>query len=253
MKLRAIGAVLISLMACHVGAQQFQPHDDQPTITVNGKAVVNVKPDKIVISLGIETWNTDIAIAKSKNNEVLRQTVAAVRECGVPEKDIQTDHLSIEPRWDDSYRLNFIGYFVRNTLVATLSDAAKVEQLVTAALESGVNYVHGIEFQTSEFKEHREKARELALKAAREKAEKMAAVLGQSIGNPLRINENYSGSPWGYWSSWSGWRGGSGRGGGMSQVNVLADRGSGGEITDSVALGKISIRASVSVTFELKP
>jgi len=38
----------------------------------------------------------------------------------------------------------------------------------------------------------------------------------------------------------------------MSQVNVQADRRGGGEITDTVALGKISIRAWVSVTFELK-
>jgi hypothetical protein len=38
----------------------------------------------------------------------------------------------------------------------------------------------------------------------------------------------------------------------MSQVQVQADRGSSGEIVDTVALGNLAVRANVSVTFELK-
>jgi hypothetical protein len=114
---------------------------------------------------------------------------------------------------------------------------------------AGVNYIHGIDFQTTEFKKYREQARELALIAAKEKAEKMSAVLGNSIGAPIQINENYGGSPWWYYSGWSGW---GGRSHGMSQYNVQVDRGGSGEITDTIALGKLTIKANVSVTFELK-
>jgi uncharacterized protein YggE len=117
-------------------------------------------------------------------------------------------------------------------------------------LLAGINYIHGVDFQTTEFKKYREQARELALKAAREKAEKMATVLGQAIGAPLQINENYGGSPWWYYSSWWGWSGG--RSHGMSQYNVQVDRGSAGEITDTIVLGKLTIKANVTVTFELK-
>lgn len=248
-----ITVVLLIMAISPVWAQQAQMYDDRPKIAVSGEAVVNVKPDKIVISFGIETWDSDINVAKQKNNEILKKAVAAMKECGVPDKEIQTDQLSIEPRWDDGYkRQKFIGYFVRNTVVVTLSDVEKVEKLVTAALEAGVNYIHGIDFQTTDFKKYREQARELALKAAKEKADKMAGVLGQSVGKPIQINENYSGSPWWYWSSWYGWGRGWGRSSGMSQVQVQADRGSSGEITETVALGKLSIRANVSVTFELK-
>jgi hypothetical protein len=38
----------------------------------------------------------------------------------------------------------------------------------------------------------------------------------------------------------------------MSQYNVQVDRGGSGEITDTIALGKLTIRANVSVIFELK-
>jgi uncharacterized protein YggE len=232
-------------------AQQPSVYDDRPKITVTGEAVVNVKPDKIVIRFGIETSDADIGIAKKKNNEILKKAVAAIKERGVPEKEIQTDYLSIEPRWKDNYNQgNFLGYFVRNNLAVNLTETEKVEQLVTQVLQAGVNYIHGIDFQTTEFKKYREQARELALAAAREKAEKMASVLGETIGAPIQINENPGGSPWGYYSSWSGW--GYGRSQGMMQNVVQNVGGDSGEISDTIALGKISIRASVSVTFQLK-
>ena len=246
MKTQLASSVLMVIACTGAWAQQPQMYDDRPKITVGGEAVVNVKPDKVVVSFGFETWDADINVSKQKNNDILKKAVAAMKECGVPEKEIQTDQLSIEPRWHGSYeKQNFIGYFVNNTVMVTLSEVKKVEQLVSSALAAGVTNIHGLDFQTTEFKKYREEARDLALKAAKEKAEKMSAVLGQTIGRPLQINENYTGSSWN-----GGWN--RGRSSGMSQVQVQADRGSSGEIVDSVALGKLAVRAGVSVTFELK-
>lgn len=251
MKTTAMSLLLVILFAGTGRAQQVQMYDDRPKITVTGEAVVKVKPDKIVITFGIETWDNDISVAKQKNNDILSKTVVYLKECGIVEKEMQTDHLSIQPRWKDSYqKKDFLGYFVRNTLVVTLDDTRKVEDVVTKALNAGVNYIHGVDFQTSEFKRYREQARELALKAAKEKAEKMAAVLGQSIGAPIQINENYSHSPWWYYSSWAGW--GGSRSHAMSQMNIQVNRGGSGEITESIALGKLTIKANVTVTFELR-
>ena len=250
MKAILASGVLIVIACASLRAQQPQTFDDRPRINVSGDATVNVKPDRVVVSFGIETWDVDITVAKQKNNDILKKTITAVKALDIPEKEIQTDQFSIEPRWHDGYeKRNFIGYFVRNTVVVTLSEVEKVETLVSSALAAGVNHIHGLDFQSSDFKKHREQARELALKAAKEKAHKMSAVLGQTVGMPIQITENYAGSPWSYWSSWSGWGGWSS---GMSQVQVQADRGGSGEISETVALGKLSIRASVSVTFELK-
>jgi len=156
-----------------------------------------------------------------------------------------------------SYSDNFnrlespIGFTTRNLFVVTLSDPAQVEMLIAKMLEAGVSHVNGVEFQTTQFKRHRESARQLALNAAKEKAEKMAAVLGCTLGRPTAINEGYGGGgSWNYFSSWSG--GGYGRSYGMAQNVIQDSRGSGGEDLQSMALGKIAIRASVSVTFELK-
>jgi len=249
MKMFAMIFSLVVTASSPVWAQQTQQCDDGHKISVNGEAVIYAKPDKILVSFGIETWDKDIMIAKQKNNAILKKAMASIKSLGVPEKEIQTDHLSIEPRYESDYRKeNFIGYFVRNAFVVTLTDTAKVEELVTKALESGVNFIQGIDFQTTEFKKYREQARELALKAAKEKAMKMAEALGQSIGTPVLINDSYGGS-W-YYSGWSGW--GSGRSQGMSQNAIQNIRGGSGEVADTIALGKMAIRADVSVTFDLK-
>ena len=241
--------LLMACMASTLAAQQ-PPSVDQPKITVTGEALVYAKPDKIVLNFGIETRDNQLVTAKQKNAAIWKKAAAALKEGGVPNKDVQTDYLSIEPRYRNYNEIDEpIGYVARNMFVVTLSDPAKVEGLIADMLAVGVNHVNGVEFQTTEFKRHRESARELALKAAREKAEKMAAVLGCSVGEPLAINESYGGGSW-YFSSWSGW--GYGRSSGMSQ-NVIQDtRGSGGEEPQGMALGKISIRAGVSVTFALK-
>jgi uncharacterized protein YggE len=252
MKTKVLTTLLILLSICSIQAQQEQLFDDRPKITVNGEAVVKVQPDQIIITFGIETWNKNIMIAKQENNEIMKKAFVVIKEAGIQDKDMQTDYLSIEPRYGDNYeKRNFIGYFVRNTLVVTLAEPDKVENLVTGVLQSGVNYLHNIEFQTTEFKKYREQAREMALNAAKEKAEKMASTLGQRIGDPIQINEGYGGSNWWYYSSWNGW--GYGRRSNYMSQNVMQNIETGtGEISEKIALGKISIKANVNVTFELK-
>jgi len=252
MKTIIISTFLTLLAISLIKAQQIQSFDDRPKITVNGEAVVKVQPDQIIITFGIETWDNDIMIAKQENNKIMKKAIVVIKESGIEDKDIQTDYLSIEPRYENNYKKrNFLGYFVRNTLVVTLAEPDKVESLVTGILQAGVNYIHNINFQTTEFKKYREQARDLALLAAKEKAEKMAGSLDQSIGDPIQINEGYGGSNFWYYSSWNGWGYGS-RSNYMSQ-NVMQNIESGtGEISETIALGKISIKANVNVVFELK-
>ncbi|MFA6562860.1 MAG: SIMPL domain-containing protein [Verrucomicrobiia bacterium] len=251
--MKTFAAVLaLTIIAASSAPAQFELSMDtgRSKISVNGEAVVYVTPDKIVIHLGIETDNKDVIVAKQKNNEILKDALAAIKGHGVAERDIQTDHLSIEPRWmDNMRRKDFLDYRVRNSLSVTLADVAKLEKLITQLLDAGVNHIDGIEFQTTEFKKHREQAREMALKAAKEKAVKMAAVLGQTIGAPINIAEGYDNYSSTYYSCWSGWS--YGRSEPMSQASSRVEH-SGAEGTDTVALGKLGIRANVSVSFELK-
>ena len=224
----------------------FADDDPERTISVTGEAVVKVEPDMVIVTFGVETYHNDIVAAKEQNQAIVQKAFAAIRELGIEENAIQTDHISIEPRYKDSSyeRGSISGYFVRNTVAVTLKEPKTLEELLTNLLQTGITSVHSVNFQVSDLKPHREQARELALLAAKEKAEKMTAVLGQKLGRPTQIVENQN-----YW--WvNGW---GGRYSSMSQnvVQNASPAGGEGEEADSVALGKISVRANVSVTFEL--
>jgi uncharacterized protein YggE len=248
-------AWMAATLASVCSATAQQPMDNRPKISVSGEAVVYVQPDKIVIGLGVETWAAQVDAAKQKNDAIVKKAIAAIQECGVEKNSIQTDSIAIEPiykpydgRWPYNYDIE--GYCVRNSLTVTVNKVALVERLITSALQSGVNRVHNVAFQTTELRKHRDEARRLALKAAREKAQNMADVYDQAIGKPLQIVEN---SANGYYIPyWSGWRQ-SGRDYGMTQNTMVTTSSEPtGDDGETVALGKIGVRANVSVVFELK-
>ncbi len=175
----------------HTLAQQMT--DNRPRITVSGEAAVYAEPDKILISLGVEIWDAQMDAAKQKNDEIVKKAFAAILSCGLEKKAIQTDNITIEPTYkpyEGSRPRDIDGYCVRNSLTVTVDRVRLVEQVITRALESGVNHVNNIDFQTTKLRKYRDEARRMALKAAREKGENMAGVYGQTIGKPLQINEN---------------------------------------------------------------
>ena len=241
MKSQLIAAFVVALLfgAC------AEAQDTPRTISVSGDAEVRVEPDEVIITLGVETVDMELAKAKSENDRLAAAVIAMAKMHDVEAKHIQTGHISIEPRYEYEYeRRNFLGYFVRKTVVVTLRDLDEFEAFLSDALEAGTNYVHGIEFRTTELRKHRDEARRLALIAAKEKAEAMAGVLDQKIGQPRSIDEGYS--QW--FSPYSSWWGSFG-GGRMAQ-NVVQNQG-GGQGDSPTMPGQIAVNASVRVTFEL--
>lgn len=222
---------------------------DQPEprlITVTGDAEVRVAPDEVILTLGVETWNMNLSVAKTQNDERVKKILALTKKYKIEPKHVQTSHISIEPRYEHQWEhRNFVGYFVRKTIVFTLKDTSKFEDLLSSALEAGANYVHGIRFRTTELRKYRDKARAMAIKAAQDKASDLAKELGQKVGKPHTIREERSGW-WSWYNTWWGSRWGRG----MAQ-NVMQVGGPSAE-ESSVALGQITVSARVNVSFELE-
>jgi uncharacterized protein len=232
----AVVASLLILAAALAGAGE---------ISVTGEAEVRVVPDEVIVVLGVETFNRELRLAKEANDRVVAAVLDVARRHHVPDEHIQTDYIQVEPRYRNSGPENeLLGYAARSTVEVTLRKLDHFETLLSESLEAGANYVHGIDFRTTELRTYRDQARDLAIKAAREKAVDLAAALGETIGRPTKIGEGWTGWGSGYGSWW-----GRGRGGSMSQ-NVVQSVGSGGSM-GPVAPGQIAVTARVSVTFEL--
>lgn len=239
-------AALVALTAATALPVLAQGNSDR-TVTVTGEAEVRVAPDEVVLTLGVETWDKDLTAAKRANDAVITRVLGLAEESGIESRQVQTDYLNIEPRYDDYYdRRQFPGYFVRKTMVVTLGDLNLFEEFLSRALEMGVTHVHGIEFRTTELRKYRDEARALAVRAAQEKATALCSELGQQVGRPTQITEQYSR----WWSPYSSWWG-YGSGSSMMQ-NVVVQAGEGAAYEGSMAPGQITVTASVSVTFEMK-
>jgi uncharacterized protein YggE len=179
----------------------------------------------------------------------VKKVINLAKGFGIEAKHIQTDFINIQPEYNYiSYDLDqIVGYRVGKTIVITLKDIDKFDDLYSGVLELGANYVHGVEFRTTDLRKFRDQARALAITAAQEKATALAQELGRSIGTPVSINENSSG----WWSSYGSWWGR--RWGEYISQNVIQNAGMVGFTTEEgVAPGQLNVNASVSVTFELQ-
>jgi len=250
---RAIAAAAVALCILPLAGAQFAVNADR-SINVSGNAEVRVVPDEVVLTLGVETNDMVLATAKQDNDRRVRKVIAAAQAAGVEARHTQTDFLDIEPRYhfvDSAKPRVFDGYWVRKTVVLTLKSVSKFDDLLTNTLDGGANYVLGIEFRTTELRKHRDAARAMAIRAAREKAEALARELGVGVGAVRSINE---GGQWWY-PSYSNYRGDWGQrtsGRGMMQ-NAMQPAGANPQETEgTLAPGQILVTAQVQVVFELK-
>ncbi|MEH6418266.1 SIMPL domain-containing protein [Pseudomonas sp. CGJS7] len=231
------------------------PTPGQRSVSVSGSAEVKVAPDEILLNVGVETRHPRLDEAKKLNDESVRAALALLKRDGVPDKDVQTDYISIEPRYEyesdnraalTQARAVPLVYVVRKSIGIRLTRVNEFENVLSGLLANGVQYIHGIEFRTSQLRKHRDAARALAVQAAKEKADALTQAMGVKRGAVQSISESYSG---GWWRGGGGW----GAGGGQMMQNVMQNAG-GGEASEGGALsvGQISVNASVNATFAIE-
>ncbi|HSS96913.1 MAG TPA: SIMPL domain-containing protein [Terriglobales bacterium] len=229
----AVGFIVLVLIAVGVcSAQDMLPRPR--LISVRGTAEINVDPNEVVMRLGVETHDKEIALAKSQHDARMKKVIGLARSEGIEAKDIQTSWLSLSPDYSEEKIPRLLGYEVSQTITITLRDLSKYESLITKFLAAGINRVHSVDFKVAETRKYKDEVRTKALRAAKEKATAMAAELGQTIGKPWEIAEDSEGyqplanATFGYYA------------------NVSASE----EAT--VAPGQVSIRATVRVSFQLE-
>jgi uncharacterized protein YggE len=222
--------------------------DSSRSVQVSGTAVVNVVPDRALVQLGVQSNGSTPGAVESANTNAIQKVIKAVQALGVPPKDIATDWYIIEPIYESYDSLYIKGYRINNLIAVTLRDVSQTSRVIAVALEAGANQVVNVEFYTSELRQYRDQARELAMKAASEKAQALAGTAAAELGCVMNINEN----TWSYYNG--GWYGRDRNLWTQNTVQNVAPSNSAPTSGDMepVSLGQISVRAEVGVTFGLK-
>lgn len=216
-----------------------------PSVSVSGTAEVKVAPDLIDVRLGVEVLDASLETAHGMNELRVAGVLKLLKDLGVAEKDLQTDFVSIEPVYDrgNESQAKPDRFRVQRTVSCTLRDVKLLSPVLRGVIGQGVTQVHGIDFRSSELRKYRDQARVEAVRAAKEKATLLAGELGGKPGRALRISENSGGGSW-------SWNGGA-RGYNAMIQNRISDS-SAGAADGAMAVGQISISATVDVTFSLE-
>jgi uncharacterized protein YggE len=221
------------------------------TIAVDGEAEVLVRPDHVVVALGVETQGKTPDDALRSNGQIIGRLVELARSSRVGEPDLQIDFVQFQVQHAHQTSIPIEFYTARKSLVVTLRDLGQFESFLTSALKAGATHLQGVDFRTSELRKHRDTAREMAIKAAREKAAALAGAVGRRIGaRPVHIaSSNVDSRSW-YGSGWSG--AGSIRPM-LQNVSMAAESPAATPpLAEGVAFGRISVTARVSATFAIE-
>jgi uncharacterized protein YggE len=168
----------------------------QRTITVVGVGKVSLVPDIAQLNVGAEDTANTVAEAKAKVDGQMAAIMAALKEMGIADKDIQTSNYSIyyeqqaSPSSEGSSSAERRGvYHVSNTLLITVRDVTKAGDVLDTLVGVGANQVYGVSFTVSDEVKWQSQAREKAITDAKARAEELARLSGVEVGQVQAISE----------------------------------------------------------------
>lgn len=241
MRATAIGLALAVTAAVPAAlAQAAPPAADTmfraTTLNLSAYGETKVAPDMATITLGVMTEGKTAAEAMQANAARMNAVVASLRKAGIPDKDIQTSNLNLNPqyRYQENQPPVLVGYQASNNVTVTVTDLKRLGPAVDATVNAGANQVHGISFGLSDPTGAENAAREAAVKALAAKADLYAKATGYRISRLVSLSEGggYAPQP------------------PMPMVAYAAKR----EMADagtSISAGEMKVRIDISGLYEL--
>jgi uncharacterized protein YggE len=158
------------------------------TISVVGTGVVEAAPDTASVSAGVTTQAATASAAMTSNGAAMTKVIDALKAAGVAAKDLQTEVVSLAPRYGDDGAA-VTGYTASNVVSATVRDVARTGDVVDAAVGAGANTVDGPSLTRDDSDRLYRDALEQAVAQARLKALALARASGATLGAIRSVSE----------------------------------------------------------------
>ncbi|SHM72818.1 SIMPL domain-containing protein [Gracilibacillus kekensis] len=150
-------------------------------VKVYGTGKILVEPDAAEVHMGVVTQNLEATIAQQENARIVQQVIQSLEELGIPKENIQTTDYSIFPQYDYVNNLQqFKGYQVTNMLAVTVS-INLIGEVIDTAIANGINRMTDITFAVTNQEAYYQRALQLALYNAYNKAETISQTLRASL------------------------------------------------------------------------
>lgn len=172
-------------------APAWQAEPTERTITVVGEGRILVDPDIAQVTLGVESYASDVQTAANETETIMTNLMTTLTAQGVAEKDIQTSNYSVHTeRYGGPMEVDSeANYRFSNNVTIVVRDLETVEAVLGAAIEAGANSIYGVSFNVAEPAELRKQARAEAVSVAQAKAQELADLNGVTVGQVVSISE----------------------------------------------------------------
>ena len=167
------------------------------TLSLTGTATTTVKPDKVTVSLGVETTNKTADAALAANSKIMNQVLGALKSAGVRDNETSTSSFSISPNYNysqpsSSAASRITGFTVSNTIQIQSTSINNTSKWIDAAIAAGANTVDRIDFALSNKKleETKNNLIKQAMQDARAKADILASAAGVKVVGIRSISLN---------------------------------------------------------------
>lgn len=183
---------LIGISAAMLAACSDAPYDprgvdhDETLLSVSATGESEIRPDEAFFQVGINSWASSAKQASAANAQDIAKVVAALKEAGITEKDIQTRTVGIQKL---DWGPNKGKFQASNVVAVTVRDIDKAGQAVTAATEAGANIMSGPDLRISDSEAAANTAYGEAFKAAKARATAYADAAGMEISRVLTIRD----------------------------------------------------------------
>ncbi len=186
--MRNVIIALVLLMATPVMAQEAR------RIVVNGHGVVETVPDMATVSMGVVSEAKTADVAMADNSDAVAAVLKQLAGAGIESRDIQTNNLSLSPRWDNrsssvSGQPKINGFIATNTVSVRVRDLAQLGGVLDAVVQNGANSFNGLSFGLQDKAPAQNEARVAAIKDAMAKAQLYATAAGVELGDVVSISD----------------------------------------------------------------
>jgi uncharacterized protein len=169
-------------------------------MTVVGSATLEVAPDcaDLTMVLGADGMKPGVATTAVQAKQ--QALVAALMKLGLETADIKLSHVTLNPIFaidkDGVWSQTKIAtYRAEITITASTKRFELIAGMMDAGAQAGATSMTS-QFRRSDLDQLKKQVREMALKAAREKAEATAKALGVTLGHVVAVNEAPNGYMW---------------------------------------------------------
>lgn len=174
------------------------------SISVSGEGEVSVVPDIATVTFSVNESAKTVKEAQTLAEAKVSAALKALDSLSIDKKDVKTVSYSVQPKYEYQQiycitvpcpqgKQNLVGYEVYETIAVKIRAVEKAGDALSLLGKVEITNMSGPDFSIDDRDKVEAEAKEKAIAAAREKAEKTADALGVSLGQVIQFSENGNG------------------------------------------------------------